>query len=109
NPTQQGTTGLSFIVPSSFPGGVYGFEIEDPSAPPVSGLANVPTIEWAIGVPSLTAPTAALQHEVHDCGAEPGSILRIFGKNFVPSMQAILQSPSGHIYRLAPSRLDANS
>jgi hypothetical protein len=38
--TQQGTTGLSFIVPSSFPAGVYGFEIDDPTAPPVLGLAN---------------------------------------------------------------------
>ena len=50
--TQQSTTGLSFIVPSTFPSGVYGFEIEDPSAPPVSGLANVPGVDWAIGVPS---------------------------------------------------------
>ena len=95
--------------PFYFPGGVYGFEIEDPSAPPVSGLANVPTIDWAIGVPSQTTPTMALQHEVHDCGAEPGATLRIFGKNFVPSMQVILQSPTGHVYRLTPSELDANS
>ena len=26
---QQGTTGLSFIVPSDFPAGVYGFEIKE--------------------------------------------------------------------------------
>lgn len=109
NATQQSTTGLSFIIPSTFPGGVYGFEIEDPSAPPVSGLANVPAIDWAIGVPSLITPTVALQHEVHDCGAEPGAALRIFGKNFVPSMQVILQSLTGHVYRLTPSGLDANS
>lgn len=109
NATQQGTTGLSFIVPSSFPNGVYGFEIEDPSAPAVSGLANVPAIDWAIGVPSLISPTVALQHEVHDCGAEPGAKLRIFGKNFVPSLQVILQSTTGHVYRLTPSALDANS
>jgi hypothetical protein len=109
NATQQSTTGLSFIVPFNFPGGVYGFEIEDPSAPPVSGLANVPTIDWVIGVPSLITPTVALQHEVHDCGAEPGAILRIFGKNFVPSMQVILQSSTGHVYRLTPSGLDTNS
>jgi hypothetical protein len=109
NPTQQSTTGLSFIVPSSFPGGVYGFEIEDPSAPPVSGLANVPAMDWAIGVPSLTAPAGALQHEVHDCGAEPGATLRIFGKNFVPSMQVFFQSPTGRVNRVTPSRLDANS
>ena len=38
-----------------------------------------------------------------------GAILRMFGKNFVPSMQVILQSPTGHVYRLTPSRLDANS
>ena len=107
--TQQSTTGLSFIVPSTFPSGVYGFEIEDPSAPPVSGLANVPGIDWAIGVPSVITPSVGLQHEVHDCGAEAGATLRIFGKNFVPSMQVILQSPTGQAYRLTPSGLDANS
>src|ERR1035437_8549474 len=30
---QQGTTGLSFIVPSNFSTGVYGFQVDDPSAP----------------------------------------------------------------------------
>jgi hypothetical protein len=50
---QQGTTGLSFIVPSSFPTGVYGFQIKDPAAPPVLALANVPSLNWAIGVPSI--------------------------------------------------------
>ena len=69
---QQGTTGLSFIVPSDFPPGVYGFEIEDPSAPAVLGLANVPSLSWAIGVPSTTDAITALQHQVYDCGAEGG-------------------------------------
>jgi hypothetical protein len=107
--TQQGTTGLSFIVPVGFPAGIYGYQIEDPSAPPVLGLANVPSLNWAIGVPSVTNPSAALQHQVYDCGAEPGGILRLFGKNFVASNQVILQSPSGIAYSLAPSKLDSNS
>jgi hypothetical protein len=107
--TQQSTTGLSFIVPVAFPAGIYGYQIEDPSAPPVLGLANVPSLNWAIGIPSVTNASAALQHQVYDCGAEPGGILRFFGKNFVASNQVILQSPSGVAYSLAPSKLDSNS
>ncbi len=107
--TQQSTTGLSFIVPVGFPAGIYGYEIEDPSAPAVLGLANVPSLNWAIGVPSVTDAGAALQHQVYDCGAEPGGILRLFGKNFVASNQVILQSSSGVAYSLTPSKLDSNS
>ena len=107
--TQQSTTGLSFIVPVGFPAGIYGYEIEDPSAPAVLGLANVPSLNWAIGVPSVTDPGTALQHQVYDCGAEPGGILRLFGKNFVASNQVILQSSSGIAYSLKPSKLDSNS
>ena len=106
---QQSTTGLSFIVPVSFPAGIYGYEIEDPSAPAVLGLANVPSLNWAIGVPSVTGPGTALQHQVYDCGVEPGGILRLFGKNFVASNQVILQSSSGVAYSLSPSKLDSNS
>ena len=80
NATQQGTTGLSFLIPSSFPVSVYGFEIEDPSSPPTLRLANVPSIDWVIGVPPLTTPENALQHEVHDCGVEPGATLRILAR-----------------------------
>ena len=100
--TQQGTTGLSFIVPMSLPAGVYGFEIDDPSAPPVLGLANVPTLNWAIGVPSATDSPSALQHQVYDCGVEQGGTLRLFGKNFVPTNQVVLQSSTGvpFCYRL---------
>ncbi len=93
--TQQGTTGLSFIIPSTFPAGVYGFEIDDPSAPPILGLANVPALNWAIGVPSTTDSATALQHQVYDCGVEQGGILRLFGKNFVASNQVVLQSSNG--------------
>jgi hypothetical protein len=106
---QQGTTGLSFIVPSSFPAGVYGYEIDDPSAPPVLGLANLPALSWAIGVPSTNDSTTALQHQVHDCGVEQGGILRLFGKNFAASNQVVLQSSSGIPYFLTPSKLDSNS
>jgi hypothetical protein len=107
--SQQGTTGLSFIVPSSFPAGVYGYEIDDPSAAPVLGLANVPLLNWAIGVPSTTDSAAALQHQVYDCGVEQGGILRLFGKNFTPADQVVLQSSGGVPYLLTASKSDTNS
>jgi hypothetical protein len=107
--TQQSTTGLSFIVPSGFPAGVYGFEIDDPSAPPLLGLANVPALNWAIGIPSVNDPSTALQHQVYDCGVEPGEILRIFGKNFLPSHHVVLQSSQGVALSLPPSKIDTNS
>lgn len=106
---QQGTTGLSFTIPSGFVSGVYGFQIEDPTAAPVAGLANQPALGWATGVPSTVDATQALRHEVYDCGVEPGGTLRIFGKNFIPSNVVVLQSPSGVAYPLVPSRLDATS
>ena len=106
---QQGTTGLSFTVPSGFAAGVYGFQIEDPTAAPVAGLANQPALGWVVGVPSTVDATQALQHEVYDCGVEPGGTLRIFGKNFIPSNVVVLQSTSGVAYPLVPSRLDATS
>ncbi len=94
--TQQGTTGLSFIIPSTFPPGVYGFEIDDPSAPSILGMANLPALNWAIGVPSTIDSAIALQHQVYDCGVEQGGVLRIFGKNFVPSDQVVLQTVNRH-------------
>jgi Pectate lyase superfamily protein len=107
--TQQGTTGLSFLVPSSFSAGVYGFAIEDPSAPTIMGMANAPSLSWAIGVPSQIGATTALQHHVYDCGVEAGGTLRLFGKNFVPSNQVVLQSAVGMAYTLAPTKIDTNS
>ena len=107
--TQQGTTGLSFIVPANFPAGVYGFEIEDSSTSPIFGLANAPSLNWAIGVPPVTEPAQALQHQVYDCGVESGGTLRLFGKNFTSSAQVILQALSGSAYSLKPSMVDSNS
>lgn len=107
--TQQGTSGLSFIVPVSFSSGVYGFEINDPSAAPTFGLANLPFATWAVGVPSAANDYEALQHQVHDCGAEPGETLRIFGKNFATTSQMILQSSGGGLSILSPSSVDATS
>ncbi len=107
--TQQGTTGLSFIIPTTFPPGVYGFEIDDPSAPSLLGLANVPALSWAIGVPSTTDSTTALQHQVYDCGVEQGGVLRIFGKNFAPSNQVVLQTATGLAYLLNVIKMDTNS
>jgi hypothetical protein len=106
---QQSSTGLSFVIPSGFSAGVYGFAIEDPSAPTTLGLANLPSLSWAIGVPSVIDAAAALEHKVYDCGVEPGGNLRLFGKNFVPSNRIVLQSSSGIAYALAPSKLDSNS
>jgi hypothetical protein len=107
--TQQGTTGLSFLVPSGFSAGVYGFAIEDPSAPTIMGMANAPSLSWAIGIPSVIGATTALQHHVYDCGVEAGGTLRLFGKNFVSSNQVILQTAGGTAYTLAPTKLDTNS
>jgi hypothetical protein len=107
--TQQGTTGLSFIVPANFLAGVYGFEIQDPSASPIFGLASAPSLNWAIGVPSVTEAAQALQHQVYDCGVELGGTLRIFGRNFTDSDQVILQLPTGTAYSFKPSTLDTNS
>lgn len=109
SPAPAETTWLSFIVPPHLPSGVYGFEIIDPTTAPVFGIANEPAINWVIGVPSQTDPATALQEEVHDCGAEPGENLRIFGKNFSPSNQVILQSSTGDEYPLKISRNDSNS
>ena len=108
-PPAPETTWLSFVVPAALPSGVYGFEIIDPTAAPVFGLANLPAISWAGGVPSDTGPATALQHQVHDCGAEAGEYLRIFGKNFVSSDQVVLQSSAGQTYSLTVSKADPNS
>ena len=107
--TTEHRRGFPSWIPSSFPAGVYGFQIEDPSAQFELGLANAPSLDWAIGVPSVTDVNTALRHEVHDCGAEQGATLRIFGKNFIPSMQVVLQSAAGKVYRLRPSGSDTNS
>ena len=106
---QQSTTGLSFTIPSSFPVGVYGFEIDDPSAPATMGIANVPSLDWAVGVPGTTGTSEALEHQVYDCGVEPGGTLRVFGKNFTASNQVLIQSSDGVAYSLKPSRHDTNS
>ena len=81
----------------------------DPSAPPVFGLANVPSLNWAIGVPSETDPSKALQHQVFDCAVEQGGTLRLFGKNFAAPDQVVLQRSNGIALSLAPSTSDANS
>lgn len=106
---QQGTTGLSFLVPESFPPGVYGFQIADPTTPSLFGLANVPALHWAIGVPSVTGAGTALQHQIYDCGVEQGGILRLFGKNFTATDRVILQASSGVATSLEPSKADTNA
>lgn len=107
--TQQGTTGLSFIVPSTFAPGVYGFEIDDPGSPAIQGLANVPNLSWAVGVSAMTSPLATLHHQVYDCGVEVGGVLDIFGKNFFPSDLVTLEAPDGTPISLTPTKIDTNS
>jgi hypothetical protein len=107
--TQQGSTGLSFIVPSSLPAGVIGYQIEDLTTATVIGVANLPAVSWIIGVPSETDSDTALQHQIHDCGVEVGGELRIFGKNFQPGVQVVLRAADGSTYQLAPSKSDRNS
>jgi hypothetical protein len=107
--TQQSTTALSFFVPAFLQPGVYGFEIEDPGAPPLYGLANVPALHWAVGIPSATGPETALQHPVYDCGVEQGGMLRIFGKNFTAADQVVLQAPGGAATVLTPVKADTNA
>ena len=106
---QQSTTGLSFHVPASFAAGVYGFQIEDATAPPVLGLANVPALNWAIGVPSAIGAATALQHQVYDCGVEQGGLLRLFGKNFTAADQVIMQSAGGVATSLTPLKADTDA
>lgn len=106
---QQSSSALYFTIPQSLPPGIYGFEIIDPTAPAIMGLANVPSIEWLIGVPTDTKVQQALQHSIHDCGAEPGETLRIFGNNFTPSMQITLISSEGAPTQLTPVAEDSDS
>jgi hypothetical protein len=96
-------------VPSNFPAGVYGFQIEDPTAPPNSGLANVPTLNWAVGVPAESDPSSALTHAVYDCAVEPGGVLRVFGENFTAAQAVVLQAPNGVASTFVPSQVDSNS
>ena len=106
--TQLGTTGLLFVVPQELPAGVYGFEVDDASAPTVFGLANAPSIQWYEGVPSDTDPNHALQSQLHNCAVESGELLRLFAKNLLPSSKVILESSDGSITSLLPSSIDAN-
>jgi hypothetical protein len=109
NATQQGTTGLSVTVPMQLSPGVYGIKIEDTTTQPIYALANQPSITWAIGVPSESNFNTAFQSQVHDCGVEPGEVLRIFGKNFVPSSNVILESSNGTTVEITPFKVDSNS
>lgn len=107
--TAQLNTGLSFIVPTTLPAGVYGFKIEDPTAKSVYELVNVPSINWMVGTPSDHSSTNILKSSVHTCGVEAGQTLRIFGKNFTASQKVVLQSPNGTITSLVPTQQDTNS
>lgn len=92
---QQSSSAIYFTVPGTMPAGIYGFEIDDPTAPPVLGLANSPSIDWAIGGPNTVSQSMALQHRIYDCGVEAGGVLHIFGKNYLPTDQVSLIDSNG--------------
>lgn len=73
------------------------------------GLVNTPQMTWAIGVSSETETSSALQSQVHDGGAEPGETIRIFGKNFLPTSDVVLESSKGTVFSTVPSEVDATS
>ena len=106
---QQNSTGLSFKIPASMAPGVYGFEIDDPSTAAVFGMANLPQISWTMGVPTTTTVDQAFQAQFHNCGAEPGETLRVFGKNFSPTSRIVLESSSGQTLSLAPNSVHPTS
>lgn len=106
---QQSPSALYFTVPANLAPGVYGFEIDDPSAPPVLGLANLPSIDWVIGGPAVQSAAGALQQRVYDCGAEPGETLQIFGKNFTASDQVSLIDEQGAVTPLEIAHQDTDS
>jgi Pectate lyase superfamily protein len=106
--TSLASTGLSFIIPTTMKSGVYGFAILDPSAPTVYGIANLPEINWMMGV-STVNPARALQDWVINCGAVPGGTLKVYGKNFSAAGYVNLRSATGSVTSIYPTKRDANS
>jgi len=102
--TQITSTAVAFAVPSDMPSGVYGYQLEESGLPMVSGRVNVPQIDWIIGTPHAPTAETALAAHVIDCAAESGGDLRIFGRNFSPGAQVVLQAGDGSTYSLPLER-----
>lgn len=103
------STGIRFSIPQTFPNGVYAVRIEDTSAEAVELLINVPTIDWAIGVPAESDPLEAPKQQLRACGADAGGTLRLFGKSFPGRPSVILQDAGGSQYTLPVIRSDENA
>lgn len=88
------STGLAFTVPANLRYGPTAYRIEDadPAVPVVEGLLNQPEIQWIVGTPPSDDSLEAPRHQLHNCGAEAGGKLRLFGKNINGTREAYLQS-----------------
>lgn len=107
--TQITSASIALSVPADMEAGVYGYQLEDSGAQPISGLVNVPAIDWMIGTPASPTAATALQGHVLDCAATAGGELRVFGRNFKSDSQLVIESGAGVVYPLEPVRSDSTS
>jgi hypothetical protein len=107
--TQQGTTALSFQVPSGMTYGVYGIEIEDVAAQPVFELVNAPSLEWIIGSPDTSEEFRPLERKISPCTAEAGGTIHVYGKNFLNKSDVVLGASDGETEVLPLIQIDPNS
>jgi hypothetical protein len=89
--------------------GVYAIRIEDSSAAAVEMILNAPKLDWALGMPANSDVLEAPKQILHNCGAEAGGVLRIFGKNFPSSPSVILHDSGTSYYQLSVVSSDENS
>lgn len=96
------STGLAFTIPANVRYGPVAYRIEDadPAVPAVEGMINQPEIQWIVGTPATDDSLEAPRHQLHNCGAEAGGKLRVFGKNIGGNREAYLQSASNQRYAL---------
>jgi hypothetical protein len=96
------STGLAFTIPANLRYGPIAYRIEDadPGVPVLEGVVNQPEIQWIVGTPATEDSLEAPRHQLHNCGAEAGGKLRLFGKNINGTRQAYLQSANNQRYAL---------
>lgn len=106
--TRLSSTGLAFTIPANLKPGVYAYRIEerDNSVPALEGLVNRPEIQWIVGTPGTDAPLEAPAHQLHNCGAEAGGKLRLFGKNLDGATEIHLQAADNRLITLPAERSD---
>jgi hypothetical protein len=111
--TPMGSTGLAFRVPMDFPTGPFAFRIEDPSTALVDAIANLPEVQWTLGVmptdPDADLPADVFSYPPISCGVMPGGMLRIFGKNYLAGANVYLADAQGDAFQLSVARRDENS